>query len=199
MAHTDADTEKETAPPAEVKPRPGRIASLFERAPERLPETEEVVERPRHEKPQESDPEVFFEPVERQPYIISYVCVLIPRFDTHFLEGDVVAFLKEWMQNLCISHSWKLDWTDIHSTYFQWMVSVPVTVSPAQFIRILRYTTSANILRDFPHYTRENTSRDFWAPGHMLAVGRRAIPVAKISEFISMTRQQQGIYPSHPR
>jgi REP element-mobilizing transposase RayT len=193
MADNDTDTEKRTAP-AEEQPRPHRRPFAFERTNERLPEVEEDYRSSKVPAGEEHG-EVVFEPVERQPYIISYVCVLIPRFDSHFLRGDVVAFLHQWLQNLALSFTWKLEWTDIQLQYLQWMLSVPVTVPPASFIRVIRQQTSRQILAEFPHYTKENLSRDFWAPGHLISVGRRPHPLDTINEFIRLTRQQQGIYP----
>ncbi len=195
MTNTDADTELDKALPGETSPQPARRNSFFSRADSRLPEVEQA--EPSTTTGHEHEGDIVFEPVERQPYIISYVCVLIPRFHTHFLQGDVVAFLQGWMENIAISHSWKLEWTDIQRQYLQWMLSVPVTVPPAHFIRLIRHQTSINILTDFPHYTRENISRDFWAPGHLISVGRRPHSLEHINEYIISTRQQQGIYPPH--
>jgi REP element-mobilizing transposase RayT len=198
MPNIEADTEKQTAPPEEGKSRPGRLASIFERPSERAPEVDEVTDHARTDQG-DHDADIIFEPVERQPYIISYVCVLIPRFDSHFLQGDVVAFLEGWMKDIAVSWGWKLDWTDIQSQYLQWMLSVPVSVPPAQFIRVIRQVTSRKIMADFPHYTRENLSNDFWASGFLISVGRRPHPLTAINEFIRLTRQQQGIFPSRPR
>src|SRR5512141_2072046 len=107
MADIDVDTEKETALPVEVKPRPLRGQSGRDRAADRSPAVEEKNNPSLTGR--ERDADIVFEPVERQPYIISYVCVLIPRFDTHFLQGDVVNFLHEWMEQLAISFTWKLE------------------------------------------------------------------------------------------
>lgn len=196
MHNIEADTEIEKARPAETQTQPTRRNSLFERAGSLTTEVDEAIER-RTESRHEQEAGMVFEPVERQPYIISYVCVIIPRFDTHFLQGDVVPFLQDWMRGIAVSYSWKLDWTDIQRQYLQWMLSVPVTVPPAQFIRAIRQHTSQKILSEFPHYTKENLSRDFWAPGHLISVGRRPHPLENINEYISITRRQQGLYPPH--
>lgn len=196
MTNIDADIEKDKVLPGETQSQPVRRNSLFERSGSRLPEVDQAINPPTEGR-REQESGILFEPVERQPYIISYVCVMIPRFDTHFLQGDVVAFLQNWMQDIAISFGWKLDWTDIQRQYLQWMLSVPVTVPPAQFIRAIRLRTSQNILSDFPHYTKQNLSRDFWAPGHLISVGRRPHPLENINEYISITRRQQGLYPPH--
>ena len=196
MADIEVETEKETGLPTEVKPDAVRRKSIFERAVERSAPDDTETET-RTPETGEQEPGIIFEPVEHQPYIISYVCVLIPRFDTHFLSGDVVADLHECMDHLATSFSWKLEWLDVQRDYMQWLMKVPVAFAPAQFIRIIRHTTSLKILTDYPRYKRENFSRDFWAPGHLINVGRRPHPLETIHEFIRLTRKQQGIYSPH--
>ncbi len=196
MADIEVETEKEADRPVEVKTDRDHKRSIFDRVVERPYSGDTETERRQPDKG-DQDAGIVFEPVEQQPYIISYVCVMIPRFDTHFLSGDVVGFLHEWMEQLAISYTWKLEWLDIQREYMQWLMKVPVASPPGQFIRIIRQQTSQKILTEFPRYTRENFSRDFWAAGHLINVGRRPHPLETINEFIRLTRKQQGIYPPH--
>ncbi|MGE5250916.1 MAG: IS200/IS605 family transposase [Bacteroidota bacterium] len=152
-----------------------------------------VEARPASEAPgQESG--VILEPVSPHPYGLTYACLLIPRFDTHYLKGDLIEYLREWMVRICISFNWQLDALNIQPEYMQWLLTVPAAVPPAQFIRAIRVHTSARIFAEFPKFKSENLSTDFWAPGHLVIVGNRPHSPHMINEFIRLTRQQQGIY-----
>lgn len=136
---------------------------------------------------------VILEPVSPHPYELSYACLLIPRFSTHFLKGDLVQDLQSWMVKVCISFNWRLDALEIQPEYMQWLLSVPAAIPPAHFIRVIRTYTSRGLLTEYPRFKRENFSTDFWAPGHLVIVGSRPHSHQMISEFIRLTRQHQGI------
>jgi putative transposase len=138
---------------------------------------------------------VVWEQVSRQPYDLSYACLLIPRFNAHYLIGDIAESLREWMQQICLSYSWRLDNIFIRPEYMQWVLYVPAATSPSRCIRTIREHTSTKIFEDFPHIRRENLSKDFWAPGYLVLVGPTPHPREMINEFIRLTRQQQGIQP----
>lgn len=140
---------------------------------------------------QEDD--VILEPVSPRPYELSYACLLIPRFSTHLLKGDLVRDLQGWMVQVCISFNWRLDALEIQPEYMQWLLSVPAAIPPAHFIRVIRTHTSRGLLSDYPRFKRQNLSADFWAPGHLVIVGSRPHSEHMIGEFIRLTRQHQGI------
>ena len=138
-----------------------------------------------------------FESADDNKYNLSYACLLIPRFDTHYLSGDVVEYLYSWMQQTFISCGWKLDSINIQPEYMQWVASVAATTAPAQITRTVRQHTSKYIFEDFPKYKKLNLGNDFWAPGHLVIVGNQLHPIKIIREFIALTRQQQasGTFP----
>ncbi len=139
---------------------------------------------------------VVLEPVvARKPYDLSYACLLIPRFSAHYLIGDIAESLREWMHQICISFAWRLDDLRIRPEYMQWVLYVPPATPPTRCIRTVREQTSRLIFEDFPHIRRENLSKDFWAPGYLVLVGPMPHSSEMINEFISLTRQQQGIQP----
>jgi REP element-mobilizing transposase RayT len=200
LEHT---TEQDTVEvPEKVKPpRPHRLVPFQQTVEEvslvepEIPDTNLHVE----ENIDEDEDGIVFEPVEQQPYMISYVCLMIPRFDSHLLVGDVVDWLYEWMQQVAVSYGWKLEWLDIQRGHMQWLLSVPVTDPPARFFRVIRHATSARIFEEFPRYRKENMSTDFWAPGNRVVVGRRPCAPEMIDEFTRLTRLQQGITPYQRR
>lgn len=139
---------------------------------------------------------VVLEPVvSRQPYDLSYACLLIPRFTAHYLIGDIAEDLHEWMHRICIAFSWRLEDIAIRPEYMQWVLYVPANTPPSRCIRTIREQTSKRIFADFPHIRRENMSNDFWAPGYLVLVGPTPHPPEMINEYIRLTRQQQGIQP----
>lgn len=133
-----------------------------------------------------------FEPVSDQPYNLSYACLLIPRFISHRMEGDIVEYLHMWMEQICISYSWQLEFIDVQPEHLQWILNVPAAIAPAHFMRLTRELTSNRIFVNFPKFKKQNLGKDFWAPGHLVIVGKQPHSPEMIQEFIRLTRQQQG-------
>jgi REP element-mobilizing transposase RayT len=125
---------------------------------------------------------------------LTYSCLLIPRFNDHYLTGDITEFLAEWMRQVCISYGWRLDAIIVRPGYLQWVMTVPLNSNPAQFMRIIRRHTSQKIFDDFPRYKQLNMSGDFWSPGFYVTPGDQLLSLEAISSFTQMTRRQQGIY-----
>ncbi len=138
-----------------------------------------------------------FEPVIDASYSLSYVCLLIPRFQSHMLSGDLVQYLYIWMQQISVSYGWKLEFVDVQPQYMQWLITVPVTTPPSQIMRLVRQHTSQKIFEDFPRFKNQNLAKDFWAPGYLMLVGKQLPSSKMIKEFIQTTRQKQagGLFP----
>lgn len=141
---------------------------------------------------EESKTEAVFTSVADNPYSLSYTCLLIPRFQSHYLTGDLTQYLYVWMQQIGVSFGWQLENIDIQPEYMQWTIYVPVTTPPALFMRLIRRHTSEKIFEDFPRFSKENLSKDFWAPGYLVLVGKQLHPLKIIMEFIKLTRQKQA-------
>ena len=133
-----------------------------------------------------------FEPVTSDPYEISYTCLVIPRFGSHYLVGDLASKLPDWMLQICISFGWRLDFLTVDREYLEWGIHVPPTIPPIYFMRIIRQQTSLQILSDFPRIRRENLSNDFWAIGYLVASGTLPYPLGVVQQFIRQIREQQG-------
>jgi REP element-mobilizing transposase RayT len=143
----------------------------------------------------DADRKVRLEPVTKHPYDLTYACLLIPRFSSHYLIGDVAESLHLWMQQICVSFGWRLDNLTIRPEYMQWIISVPPATPPSRCIHAVRDHTSLRIFEDFPDFKHENISKDFWAPGYFVLLGNQPLPAEMINEYIFITRQQQGIQP----
>lgn len=125
---------------------------------------------------------------------LSFACVLVPRFSDHYLVGDIVDYLRQWMQQVCISYGWRLDAISIRPGYLQWVMQVPLNANPAQFMRVIRRSTSEKIFEDFPRFQQKNISGEFWAPGNFVVPGNQLQTPEQVNEFILQTRRNQGIY-----
>jgi REP element-mobilizing transposase RayT len=133
------------------------------------------------------------ESLQQISYELTYACLLIPRFSDHYLAGDITEDLPRWIKEICISYGWRLGAVMIRPGYLQWVITVPLTTNPAQFMRTTRHLTSQKILEDYPRYKRQNVSGDFWAPGFSVAPGNQFQTEENIHSFIIQTRRNQGI------
>jgi REP element-mobilizing transposase RayT len=136
---------------------------------------------------------IVVEPASPAMYNLTYACLLVPRFSTHFLTGDLATKLSDWVQDICISYGWRLEFQAVRPEYLQWVVNVPPATSPGYLMRIIRQQTSEKILNDFPRLKRENPSGDFWAPGYLIMGGGQPHPPQLVRDYIRQTRQRQGV------
>ncbi len=137
------------------------------------------------------------EPISPGLYHLSYACLLLPRFSSHYLVGDLADRLSEWVPNLCIAFGWRLEFIAVRPEYLQWIVSVPPNTSPGYLMRIMRQQTSERIFAEFPRLKKENPSGDFWAPGYLIMGGNQPHPPQLIKDYIRQTRQRQGDSQPH--
>jgi len=156
-------------------------------------EEEELGETRPHLATESDSRPVTLEPVSPAVYSLQYACLLIPRFIHHHLTGDLSDRLNQWVSEICIAFGWRLEYISVRPEYLQWVVSVPPTTSPGYLMRVMRQQTSERIFADFPALARENPSGDFWAPGYLIMGGSQPPPAQVVKNFISQTRQRQGI------
>jgi REP element-mobilizing transposase RayT len=136
---------------------------------------------------------IVLEPVSPAIYNLDYACVLVPRFPQHHITGDLLDRLGEWVPQICIAYAWRLEYISVRPDYLQWIVNVPPVTAPASLMRILRQHTSERIFSEFPRFKKENPSNEFWAPGYLIMGGSQPPPAQLIKDFITQTRQKQGI------
>lgn len=132
------------------------------------------------------------EPISAGLYHLTYACLLVPRFASHFIAGDLAESMDEWLPNICIAFGWRLEYLALRPEYLQWVVNVQPNTSPGYLMRIMRQQTSEKIFSDYPRYKKENPSGDFWAPGYLIMGGSQPHPPQLVRDYISQTRQRQG-------
>ena len=135
---------------------------------------------------------VLAEPGTAGLYDLTYACLLLPRFNSHHLTGDLAERLSEWMPSVSVAFGWRLEYISVRPDYLQWVINVPPTASPGYLMRIIRKQTSERIFDDFPRLKRENPSGDFWAPGYLIMGGSQPHPSKLVQDYIQRTRERQG-------
>lgn len=137
--------------------------------------------------------EIILEPMDKNPYDVSYTCLLLPKLGSHLLLEDISLHLQTNMKEICASFGWRLEFLSVEPNYLHWTMRVQPATSVSHFIRVIREKTSLKMFADFPRFKRENQSGDFWAPGYLIIWGLQPHPIEIIQRFIRQTRQQQGI------
>jgi REP element-mobilizing transposase RayT/DNA-binding response OmpR family regulator len=180
--------ELEVTAPSKAKPRPS--------TPVRPPQPGELDETRPHSITEVAG-RVVLEPASPSLYHLNYACLLVPRFSSHYLTGDLAERLGEWLPHICIAFGWRLEFTALRPEYMQWVVSVPPNTSPGYLMRIMRQQTSEKIFADFPRLKKENPSGDFWAPGYLIMGGVQPHPQQLVKDYIKQTRKRQGDSQPH--
>ncbi|GAB4543193.1 MAG: hypothetical protein Fur002_14810 [Anaerolineales bacterium] len=133
-------------------------------------------------------------------YHLSYACLLVPRFSTHYITGDLSNRLEtEWLPNICVAFGWRLEYLAVRPEYLQWVVNVQPNTSPGHLMRIIRQQSSDKIFAEFPRFKRENASNDFWAPGYLIMGGSQPHPAQLVRDYINQTRRRQGLHENEQR
>ncbi|HET9589718.1 MAG TPA: IS200/IS605 family transposase [Anaerolineales bacterium] len=135
---------------------------------------------------------VMLEPIAPGLYNLTYACLLVPRFSSHYLTGDISDRLSEWLPQICIAFGWRLEYLAVRPEYVQWVVNVPPATSPGYLMRIVRQQTSERIFSEFTRMKKENPSGDFWAPGYLIMGGTQPHPPQLVKDYIKQTRTRQG-------
>jgi REP element-mobilizing transposase RayT/DNA-binding response OmpR family regulator len=157
-------------------------------------DTQGVIEtRPQSTNRDGDSARIMVEPVSASLYNLNYACLLVPRFETHYLTGDLADRISEWVPNVCIAFGWRLEYLSIRPEYLQWIINVIPTTSPGHVMRVVRQQTSDRIFAEFVRLKKENPSNDFWAPGYLIMGGSQPHPQKLVRDFIRQTRQRQGL------
>ncbi|MBI5354070.1 MAG: IS200/IS605 family transposase [Chloroflexi bacterium] len=133
---------------------------------------------------------VLLAPFHPQSSEISYTCFLIPRLPSHQLQGDLAERLPQWVQQICASFNWQVEFVTVNADYFQWGLQVTPSTQIDQFMRDIRQKTSELILSTFEQIRNENSVNDFWAPGYLVVLGTRPHPKEMIERYIRLSRRQ---------
>jgi REP element-mobilizing transposase RayT/DNA-binding NarL/FixJ family response regulator len=136
---------------------------------------------------------IVLEPVSAGMYHLTYACLLVPRFSTHYLTGDLADQISEWLPTICVAFGWRLEYLAVRPEYLQWVVNVQPNTSPGYLMRVMRQQTSQKIFMEQPRLKKENPSGDFWAPGYLIMSGTQPHPPQLVRDYIRQARERQGI------
>ena len=144
----------------------------------------------------DSNDKVLLEPVYPESYDLSYTCLLIPRLPSHQLKDNLADSLPTWLQQICTSYNWRIEFITVNPDYFQWGLRVIPSTQTGQFMQEIRQKTSELILSTFEHIRNENSANDFWAQGYLVVLGTRPHPKEMIEQYIRLSRRQQRLSPA---
>ncbi|MBI3738002.1 MAG: IS200/IS605 family transposase [Chloroflexi bacterium] len=174
----------EVTAPSKSQPRP--------ETPIRTPKPGELDETRPHSVNEVAE-RIVLEPVSAGMYHLTYACLLVPRFTSHYLTGDIADRLSEWLPHVCVSFGWRLEHLAVRPEYLQWIVNVAPATSPGYLMRVMRQQTSDKVFNEFPRLKKENPSGDFWAPGYLIMGGTQPHPPQLVKDYIKQIRTRQGI------
>lgn len=152
----------------------------------------EEIENTRPNSINEAVGRVNLQPISPGMYDLTYACLLVPRFSSHHLTGDLAVRISEWIPNICIAFGWRLEYISVRPDYLQWVVNVPPSTSPGYLMRKMRKQTSEKIFEEFSRLKKENPSGVFWAPGYLIMGGSQPHPSKLVKDYIRSTRERQG-------
>jgi REP element-mobilizing transposase RayT len=140
-----------------------------------------------------SNEEILLEPLEKNPYDVSYTCLLLPKSISRQLTDDVADFLQSNLEKISVEYGWSLEFLSIKPDHVQWAIRVPPSTATTQVIYVIRQQTSQRLFEKYPTFKMEDQSEDFWAPGYLIFSGSHPHPIEVIQRYIQQTRKQQGI------
>ena len=144
----------------------------------------------------DSNTNVLLERINPEAYDISYTCLLIPSLPFHQLKGDLAELLPKWLQEICASHNWQIEFITVNPDYFQWGLRVIPSTQTGQFMQKIRLRTSELILEKFEDIRNRNSDNDFWAKGYLVVLGTRPHPKEMIEQYIRLSRRLQESSPA---
>jgi REP element-mobilizing transposase RayT len=132
---------------------------------------------------------VLLEPVNPEAYDLSYTCLLIPGQPLHQLNGDLAKLLPQWLQEICTSYNWQIEFITVNPNYFQWGLRVIPSTQTGQFMQKIRNETSELILSTFVNIRNKISTNNFWASGYLVVLGTRPHPKEMIEQYIRLSRR----------
>ena len=144
----------------------------------------------------DSNNNVLLEPINPEAYDISYTCLLIPGQPLHQLKDELAELLPKWLQQICASQNWQIEFITVNPDYFQWGLRVIPSTQTGQFMQKIRLKTSELILAKFEDIRNKNSNNDFWAKGYLVVLGTRPHPKEMIEQYIRLSRRLQEASPA---
>jgi REP element-mobilizing transposase RayT len=122
---------------------------------------------------------------------LTYACVLAPKLPQHHLVGELASFLNRCVIQVGKAFGWQLKHLAIRPNYLHWVISIPPGSSPGYMVRIMRDHTSHRVFTQFPLFTQDNLTGDFWASGYLIVNGKYPLSHQLVEDFINKIRRRQ--------
>lgn len=135
--------------------------------------------------------DVLLEVVSQDQYALSYTFFIIPELPSFELTGELVEALPRWLNEICGTKGWKLEFVTVDPNYLQWALTVSTSVLTSQIVIQVRTELTKLILDTLNETMDLKDSTDLWAPGYLLLHGLHQNPIGIIEQYTRLVREQQ--------
>lgn len=127
-----------------------------------------------------------------------YTCMLTPLQPDQYLRFDLASALERWMLQASAYENWPLLSLSIRPTHIEWTVRIPPGTAADEMLNYYREFTSKNIFLQFPVFTNNNPTQNFWAPNHLIQHGERSLTRQQIYAVVAASHLPSLQPPAHP-
>jgi hypothetical protein len=114
---------------------------------------------------------------------------LVPK-DGLYLRGEIAYHLRRWLPALCLSYGWQLNSLTVRPNCLGWtLVDFPESLIQ-KMLKIVRLSTSEQLLESFPDLKTKILDGDFWIPGYLVDTNNQCFSaMVKQDRFIGHQQQ----------
>ncbi len=127
-------------------------------------------------------------------YALSYTYLIIPKFASTRLSGDLQSRLAEWISFQALTHDWRITGLHIEPDHLEISLDCAPSEAPEKVIKALMQNTAEKAMAEFPRLAAEHSKRvsSFWAQGYYVVAPGRRLTADEIRAFIDYQRQEQN-------
>ncbi len=127
-------------------------------------------------------------------YALSYTYLIIPKFASTRLSGDLKSRLAEWISFQALTHDWRITGLHIEPDHLEISIDCAPSEAPEKVIKALMQYTAEKAMAEFPRLAAEHAKRVniFWAQGYYAVAPGRRLSADEIRAFIDYQRQEQN-------
>jgi len=122
-----------------------------------------------------------------------YALVLAPKLPEYRLEGKLAVRLEELLRSYALAFHWRVVQLEVGMRHVLTVVGCPADVAPKQIVGRLKRLTSKTLFNEFSQLLGRDPSRDFWAPGSLLATTGQVPGPGQIAEWVASVRRLQRL------
>ncbi|MBI4316045.1 MAG: IS200/IS605 family transposase, partial [Chloroflexi bacterium] len=127
-------------------------------------------------------------------YALSYTYLIIPKFASTRLSGDLQSRLAEWISFQALTHDWRITGLHIEPDHLEISLDCAPSEAPEKVVKAIMQYTAEKVMAEFPRLAAEHSKRvsSFWAQGYYVVAPGRRLSADEIRAFIDYQRQEQN-------